>query len=258
VYPGSPGQAHKHAFYGNTTTDAFSTRQSLLAGDTTCSDPKDLAATWAPTFFIKKNGQWRPVANHRERTYYFPAIRPEVAPITNLPADMKLIGGNPHAMSRHQNPAVRWFCGEGSPEKPFPYDCRPYTTAKEDGVRAIVDMPTCWDGVNLDSVDHMSHVIYADPTDTTPHVNPARCPESHPEYIPAISIRIHMSIQDPCAGVRPCGPKDGGKNVKIKLSSGPYWTMHADFWNTWVQARLNRLTDRCLRTATNCGILGVD
>jgi len=44
-----------------------------------------------------------------------------------------------------------------------------------------------------------------------PHVEPMQCPGSHPKYLPAISIRIHFRIQDPCAGVTPCGPSDGGK-----------------------------------------------
>jgi hypothetical protein len=54
-----------------------------------------------------------------------------------------------------------------------------------------------------------------------------------------------------------CGPADGGANVRIKLSSGPYWTMHADFWNTWVQSRLETLTDNCIRASKDCHIIGV-
>jgi len=257
VYPDQPGVAHMHAFYGNKSTNAYSTRKKLLAAGTTCTDPKDKAAIWAPTAFIKKNGAWRAVEPHRERTYYFRAIRDTIAPVTSLPANLKLIGGNPQAMNRWDNPAVRWFCGEGSPERPFPYDCRPYTKQGEDGIRAIIDLPFCWDGVRLDSSDHFSHVIYSDPNDTTPHVQPKLCPASHPKYIPSTSIRIHFRLQDPCAGVRPCGPSDGGANVRIKLSSGPYWTMHADFWNTWVQTRLETLTDKCIRASKDCHIIGV-
>jgi hypothetical protein len=181
-----------------------------------------------------------------------------VAPLTNLPANIRIIGGNAGAASAEQNPAVRWFCGEGSPERPFPYDCRPYTDPRQDGIRAIVDLPFCWDGVRTDSPDHRSHVIYPDPRDTTPHTNPARCPASHPKYIPSVSIRAHFALKDPCAGAIPCGPWDGGGNVRFKLSSGPHHTMHADFWNTWKQRRLNRLTTECLRARKDCGILGVN
>jgi len=257
VYPGDPGASHRHAFYGNKSTDATSTRRSLLHAGTTCTDSKDKAATWAPTVLIKKHGSWHPLRSYRERTYYFRAIRKQVAPVTSIPANLRIIAGDPDAATRGGNPQLRWYCGEGSPERQFPYDCRPYTGAGEDGVRALIDLPFCWDGVHVDSPDHRSHLIYSDPADTTPHANPARCPASHPKYIPAISIRIHLPIQDPCAGARPCGPNDGGKNVRLKLSSGPYWTMHVDFWNTWVQSRLERLTDKCVRASRDCHIIGI-
>jgi hypothetical protein len=39
--------------------------------------------------------------------------------------------------------------------------------------------------------------------------------------------------------------------------SGPYYTMHADFWNTWVQSRLETLTDNCIRASKDCHIIGV-
>jgi hypothetical protein len=161
------------------------------------------------------------------------------------------------ATSPSENPDVGWYCGEGSPERPYPYDCTSYTSTREDGVRAIVDFPFCWDGVNTDSADHRSHVIYPNPKDTTPHERPASCPTDHPNNIPSISVRVHFALKDPCAGATPCGPDSGGKKVRLRLASGPYWTMHADFWNTWVQRRLDALVTKCLVHQKECGILGV-
>jgi hypothetical protein len=258
VYPGEPGgAAHRHAFYGNTSTDAHSTRASLLDARTTCTDRKDLAAMWVPTAELRKGGEWRNVTPYRERTYYFPSIRPSAGETLTLPKDLRYIGGNHHAMSWEENPPVSWFCGEGSPVRPWPYDCGPYQTPKEDGVRAIVAMPYCWDG-RLDSPDHMSHVIYPKPNDRTPHKGPAPCPESHPLNIPSVSIRIHFSFKDPCAGATPCGPDSGGRNVRLRFSSGPYYTLHADFWNVWIQKRLNELHRKCILAQRECGIIGVD
>lgn len=258
VYPGLPGEAHRHGFYGNRTTNAHSTRASLLNAGTTCTDRKDLAATWFPTAELRKGGVWRKATAYRERTYYFRSVRENLGTTQTVPKDLKLIGGNPHATSWRRNPAVSWFCGEGSPIRPWPYDCRPYTLPKEDGVRAIVAMPFCWDGENTDSEDHVSHVIYPDPKDRTPHTKPASCPGSHPINIPAISIRAHFAVKDPCAGATPCGPDSGGAKVRLHLSSGPYYTMHADFWNTWIQKRLNFLHRSCLDAKKECGILGVE
>jgi hypothetical protein len=256
VYRGEPGASHLHAFYGNKSTKANSTRRTLMRHGTTCSHKKDLAAVWFPTAKYKRDGDWRRMTAYRERTYYFPSVRDNLGDTGVIPKNIKIIGGNAHANSWRQNPAVRWFCGEGSPERPWPYDCHKYTKPLEDGFRAIVDLPFCWDGKNLDSPDHHSHVIYPNPNDRTPHVKPASCPNSHPVNIPSISIRAHFRIKDPCLGHDPCGPDSGGKNVRIRLASGPYYTMHADFWNTWVQHALNKLTRKCLWHHRECGIFG--
>jgi hypothetical protein len=256
VYRGQPGKAHRHAFYGNRSTNAHSTRRSLMRAKTTCSHDEDLAATWFPTAEYRKGGEWRFMKAYRERTYYFPSIRDNLGSTGTIPKNIKIIGGNAHATSWRQNPAVRWFCGEKSPERPWPYDCTRYTKPLEDGIRAIVDLPFCWDGERLDSPDHHSHVIYPDPKDRTPHTKPARCPASHPVNIPSISIRAHFALKDPCLGRTPCGPDSGGRNVRIRLSSGPYYTMHADFWNTWVQRPLDRLVKKCLWAHVECGIFG--
>jgi hypothetical protein len=38
----------------------------------------------------------------------------------------------------------------------------------------------------------------------------------------------------------------------VKLSSGPFYTMHADFWNAWNQRSLRRLVDKCLHAGIEC------
>ena len=242
LYPDDPGRSHRHAFYGNRSTDAFSTRTSLLDARTSCRHDADLAATWFPAAIFRG----RAVVAPNERTYYF---RPD-RPMGTLPANIKMIGGDPGATSAAQNPAVSWSCGRDTPRTKHPYNCRPYRGdkgASRDGLVGRIDFPWCWDG-RLDSPDHVSHVIY--PRD------PYRCPDDHRKVIPQVSIRAHWSIWDPCAGARPCGPKSHGEHVRFRLSSGPYWTLHADFWNTWKQHALNRLIDRCLRRGVNCGVLG--
>src|SRR5215207_1599856 len=45
---GNPKPHHMHEFFGNTTTNANSTYNTLRAVGTTCDDPKDTAAYWIP------------------------------------------------------------------------------------------------------------------------------------------------------------------------------------------------------------------
>lgn len=49
-----------------------------------------------------------------------------------------------------------------------------------DGIRAELMFPSCWDGVNLDSDDHQSHVAYPD------LVINGDCPDSHPVRLPGL------------------------------------------------------------------------
>src|SRR5687768_6865683 len=53
--PGSPS-GHMHDFFGNKTTGASSTYQSMTAGraTTTCSRPEDTAGYWIPTVSWRK------------------------------------------------------------------------------------------------------------------------------------------------------------------------------------------------------------
>ena len=44
----------------------------------------------------------------------------------------------------------------------------------------------------------------------------------------------------------------------LTLASGSVDTMHADFWNTWQQARLAQLVDRCVDAGRKCSHDDVD
>jgi len=55
VHPGQPGASHAHTFFGNKTTNAFSTLASLRRGKTTCRTKGDTAAYWIPTLYDHGN-----------------------------------------------------------------------------------------------------------------------------------------------------------------------------------------------------------
>jgi hypothetical protein len=47
--PGKPDASHSHDFFGNTTTNANSTYQSMIGQPTTCTRPEDTAGYWITT-----------------------------------------------------------------------------------------------------------------------------------------------------------------------------------------------------------------
>lgn len=230
VFPGQPGESHLHDFFGNTTVNADSTFESMLPGPTTCRVPSDTAGYWSPVVYVNGRQITPPVM----RIYYLGLKNQDVE---TIPPGLKMIGGNRFATSAADNPNVRWYCGETvnvkTPRQPVPYDCTPWAQdhAFVDGIVAIVDMPNCWSGVGLEPSD----VVYPVAGD---------CPPDFPHVLPRISQRIHLGVMSPT------GPAGG---MALTLASGPYFTMHSDFWNTWQQPRLDQLVAECLNADIRCG-----
>src|SRR5262245_33915345 len=53
VYPGQPGAAHRHEFFGATNTDSSSTTATLEDSPTSCAERSDTAAYWVPTLEVR-------------------------------------------------------------------------------------------------------------------------------------------------------------------------------------------------------------
>ncbi len=99
---------------------------------------------------------------------------------------------------------------------------------------ANVRFPACWDGVHLDSADHRSHMAYNLPRPD----GSWRCPASHPISVPRLRVRLQYPVTD---------------GQGLAFSSGPFYTLHADFLNAWTQRKLHHLVRTCLRADVNCG-----
>lgn len=109
----------------------------------------------------------------------------------------------------------------------------PYLRNKEfidahcrDGVRAEVLFPSCWDGVNLDTPDHKSHVAY--PT----LLQDGACPKSHPVFLPVLFYETIWDTQ-----------KFVGVPGNFVFSNGDPtgYGYHADFLAAWEDGVLERV-----------------
>ena len=92
-----------------------------------------------------------------------------------------------------------------------------------------IHFPDCWNGKDLDSADHQSHMAYS--------IRGA-CPAGYPVAVPALTVHVKYAIA-------------GG--VGVSLASGPAYTAHADFFNAWNQAELTKLVQNCINSQVECG-----
>jgi hypothetical protein len=220
VYPRQPGASHDHSFVGSTTTNAFSTLRTLRAGSSTCKRAGETAAYWMPTLLL--NGQM--VAPTNATIYY---RRKTLAPLRAFPAGFKMIAGDRSASSPQGMQITFWNCGAAS-TVPASTEVPTCPNTRAQSLRLHVNFPSCWDGKQLDSADHKSHVAY-----------PVRgaCPATHPVALPAISLIYRY-------------PVTGGSGVT--LSSGGRYSAHADFFNAWRQGTLVSLVNNCLNALRHC------
>jgi len=228
VHPRMPGMAHLHDFFGNTSVDAFSTYRSMRAAATSCPQG-DAAGYWLPAVY--RNGAKVDPAGRgiREQVY---VSADNLAPGTHIepfPADLRMVSGNAHATTPSQNPdlgeEIYWGCSDnsvgGKPTAP--------PTCASGVVSLHVGFPNCWDGVltHVDDTAHLRHPVGY------------RCPAGFSHALPRLILRTEYPVGD------------GGR---ITLSSGPTFTAHGDFWNTWDQEKLAALVDRCLNAGRDCGV----
>ena len=207
VYPGKPGAAHSHDFFGNLSTNARSGYMSLLAAGTTCSRKADKAAYWMPT--VKWNGK---TLNSNRAVFYYRAGGKNPTTVKPFPASLKVI----------TNSHVSWYCGQsgrGGSKDP-PRRCK----RGDLGVRII--FPDCSNG-GLDSANHMSHMAYSRLIG-----GKVQCPSTHPRSVPVLTMNVTFPI-----------PTTRGR---VTLSSGRARSMHADFWNAWRPAFLGYLVKHCI------------
>jgi hypothetical protein len=215
VHPGRPGRSHDHTYFGNTSTDAFSTPASLRnARQSTCLLAGDTAAYWAPTLFVRG----RPVEPRGAVAFYVRRTHDEVDP---FPAGLKMIAGDATARSPQSQRVVAWGCGFRFRSSSTVPACLDGLTG---GLRLRVRFPDCWDGRRRDSADHKQHMAYS---------RDGRCPLTHPVEVPSLSLVIFYGVR---------GDPD------TELASGGQLSGHADFVNAWDQRTLRSLVDRYLNS----------
>ena len=223
VYPGQRGRSHSHTFFGNQSTNAFSTLSTLRAARTSCYLKGDTSAYWVPTLFVRG----RPVQPTSVAAYY---RLPNYGDLRPFPRGLRMIAGDAHARRPQSLRVTGWDCGVSvaggvRPTSSVP-TCR--GTRVSQLLHLHVHFPDCWDGRRLDSPDHKSHMAYS---------RSYRCPASHPVKVP----KLELILGYPIAG----GPD-------VELASGGQTSAHGDFINSCDQRTLARLVRACAARSPRC------
>ncbi len=223
VHPGHPGAAHSHDFYGNRSVDAHSTLRSLRRARTTCDPRSDRAAYWFPTLYL--NG--KPV-KPRRATFYYVTSHVDPGRVRSLPQGLRIVAGDARARRPVHPIVAEWACLGAE------VDASPRMVTCPDGsdLELHLRFPDCWNGRDLDSRDHKSHMAYS---------RADECPRSHPVPVAELKFKLRYPIA-------------GGKGVR--LSSGAAYTAHGDFINAWDQDELAERVRNCLRRVIKCGTDG--
>ena len=242
VYPGKQGAAHLHAFFGNTAIDHNSTQKSIEeTGNSTCTGgTANRTGYWVPAIIDTKDGT--PLKPSKIIVYYKTSyiINNNVKP---FPAGLRMIAGDMKSSAPQANMA--WSC-----QAPPPGEYRNYTSIPKDCpvgwiVEAEINFPFCWDGVNLDSPDHKSHMSYPVQLQSPPWT--WNCPTSHPVELPVISEKIQYVVTE------------AGSTSRWRLSSDNYtkdlpggYSTHADWFNGWDPKVQDIWMKNCLLAKRDC------
>lgn len=214
VFKNKKGAAHHHSFFGNTDIDFSSTTDSLKkSGNSTCKGGiANRSAYWVPSLIYTP--QNKPIKADWALFYYKGGDITPPNGLVIIAGDQTASPAKPQSLN-----VIDWQCHvNGSTDTSYAeYLARkPHIIPCSHDLTATVKFPACWNGVDLDSPDHKSHMSYYNES--------GRCPASHPKNIPDITYAIHYNVSS---------------TEGLRLSSDDYvggaggYSFHGDYMFAW-------------------------
>lgn len=247
VFPGQPGASHLHTFFGNAGTSGTSTYESLRAeprGSTCAGGSVNKSSYWFPSLIDGgTNSVVEPTLNF---VYYKTGYWGQRgADIADIPNGLRMVSGNARAAAPQQEWHVRWVCstngGGGVPGNEIRSGASIVPCEQGRLLEASVMFPQCWNGRDLDSDDHQSHMAH-------PNFQ-GRCPSSHPVLLPQITVHVTWTM-----GVRGSSDLYLASDMMTPASAPPGLGLHADFFEAWTPELRTTFVTQCLNQGKDCGV----
>ncbi|MEU0007873.1 DUF1996 domain-containing protein [Streptomyces sp. NPDC006314] len=253
VAPGvSNGAHHFHDYVGNQGNSAFASDEDLANADTSCVDKGDRSTYYWPVLRLQNGTRERDagapgggtegnagkIVTPKQVTLTFVGNPREK--VTAMPRLLRVITGDAKAfVNGPGNANASWSC-TGFEDRQLK-DKYPLCPQGSDVVRTF-RFQSCWDGRNIDSANHRTHVAFA--------TADGSCPAGF-RPIPQLVQRIVYDVEAPSL-------QDGGRTVPLfAVDSFPEQlhkpvTDHGDFINVFDEDLMREMVD-CINSGRNCG-----
>lgn len=233
VDPGAVS-GHVHTIAGGSGFAQSVTYESMRSSRcTTAPVTEDKSNYWIPQLYHydPSDKSYTMVPVNYMNAYYLPRPGNKDKKVYAFPDGLRMLSGEParrdFSSSDPNDKAITYVCLEfsgahrGNPE----WDQRNSFFRHNEcpqGIRAQVNFPNCWDGVNLDSADHRSHMAWP-----SGGVDGGDCPASHPVHLVSLFYEFIFQTQDFAYnnGSQPTWVWANGDTTGYGL--------HADFINGW-------------------------
>ncbi|WP_216590102.1 DUF1996 domain-containing protein [Streptomyces brasiliscabiei] len=253
VAPGvTNGAHHMHDYVGNQDNDAFSSDQDLAKAGTSCRNKGDRSSYFWPVLRLQDGtkefdatqqgggaeGNSGRILTAKKATLNF--VGSPRGKVVAMPRLLRIITGDAKAfVNGPGNANASWSC-TGFENKVQLKDKYPLCPRGSDVVRTF-KFQSCWDGKNIDSANHRTHVAFADAN--------GNCAAGF-KAIPQLVQRLVYDVDAPSV-------KDNGKSRPFySLDSFPEQqhkpvTDHGDFINVFDQKLMNKAV-QCINTGRKC------
>ncbi|KZP03590.1 hypothetical protein FIBSPDRAFT_834215 [Athelia psychrophila] len=253
VAPGVTGSNHAHTVHGSSGFAPSSTYDDLRAANCSSCEvsPQDMSNYWFPKLYFKDPvaGTYESVGDGGLLVYYLNRGNLDKSNggvgLKAFPPGFKMISGS--AASRSIGSGAGTDNQAELAQAAIQYSCLRYNSATpgyngygfpnttcEAGYNARVQFPSCWDGVNLDSANHESHVAYLSGLDN------GDCPTTHPVGLMHLMYEITWDV-DAFSGrwSEPDWPF-------VYATGDPTgFSEHGDFQSGWDAVALQNSIDYC-------------